>query len=175
MTKVLRCLKNEFYSDPKQTPSSLLFITGMSLTVETLRDYAEALVLFVYYAYKGNSQFQLNKCCQEQFFSSLRCTTTEGIEIQDLVRKAEAFAATRNEKMIISDGEGPSPVTVRYVQGKPSKNKSQTQKSTVVEANQGMAFEGGGKTHKPNPPEKVFRGTPGSKAFYHLSQDDVFW
>ena len=118
--------------------SSLAFNTRVRHHGETERDYARALQQLALYAYKDALQSHIESRCREQFMAGLRtrdvkahlswfCSKTA--KVHELVSRAEAFRATREEAPLMSDPEG-SAVTVAYVQGnRPGKSFAQNQRS----------------------------------------------
>ena len=70
---VLKCLEGEFYSEAKQTTSSLAFNMRVRHHGETEREYAKSLQALAVYAYKDASQLHIESQCREQFLAGLRC------------------------------------------------------------------------------------------------------
>ena len=137
LKSVLRCLEREFYSEAKQTASSLSFNTRVRHHGESERNYAKALQQLAVYTYKDAPQSHIESRCREQFMAGLRsmdvkahlswfCSKTA--RVHELVSRAEAFRATREEAALISDPES-SAVTVAYVRAnQPGKSFAQSQR-----------------------------------------------
>ena len=73
LKSVLHCLEDEFYSEAKQTASSMVFNTRVRHHGKTERKYANALQQLALYAYKDTSQYHIERRCREQFLAGLRC------------------------------------------------------------------------------------------------------
>ena len=151
LTKVLRCLEDEFYSDAKQTASALKFNTRVRLHGESERAYADELAKLANYAYKDDSRYHIDRRCREQFLAGLRSKEVDSFlgnfckdafRVQELVNRSEAFRATRGELVMLSDEEGAPKVTVAYVQGQPGKSFAKLQKPT------GTSYDGSEKRPK---------------------------
>ena len=161
LKSVLRCLEGEFYSEAKQTASSLTFNTRVRHHGKTERNYAKALQQLALYAYKDASQSHIESRCREQFMAGLRskdvkahlswfCSKTA--RVHELVSRAEAFRATREEAALTSDPES-SAETVAYVRGdQPGKSYAQNQRFTTGVST--AKSQGDGKTAQTQVPRK---------------------
>ena len=108
---------------------------------KTEREYARSLQQLAVYAYKDASQLHIESWCREQFLAGLRCRDVKAhlswfcskdAKVHDLVSRAQALRATREENALMSDTEG-NAVTVAYVQGnKLGKSFAQHQHSAPV-------------------------------------------
>jgi len=138
LKSVLRCLEHEFYSEAKQTASSLAFNTRVRLHGESERHYAKSLQQLAVYAYKDAPQSHIESRCREQFMAGLRSMDVKAhlswflpktARVHELVSRAEAFRATREETALHSDTEA-SAVTVAYVrENQPGKSFAQSQRA----------------------------------------------
>ena len=140
LSLVMKALEREFYSEAKQTASSLAFNSRVRRHGETEREYAHALRLLAIYAYKDATPAHVESRCREQFLAGLRCRDVKAhlswfcrkeAKVHELVSSAEAFRAMREENTLVSDTEG-SAVTVAYVQGgRPGNTYAQSQRSAL--------------------------------------------
>jgi len=73
LTLVLKALENKFYSEAKQTASSLAFNTRVRHRGKTEREYARTLQQLAVYSYKDATPVNIESRCREQFLAGLRC------------------------------------------------------------------------------------------------------